>query len=188
MDTPGGAAPDGSPSGPLRGLSVVDASVGPAAAVATMVLADYGAAVTRLEPPGGVARHRQPAYQAWDRGKQLAIVDPTRRDAPERFAALVGAADVYVDDDPSWRLALGFDADTVRRRFPELIHLVISADGDPDRPGPLDDTLTVARLGGLGPPTAPTHPGWLIPTYATASLALLGTLAALVGRHRSGRF
>ena len=71
-------------------------------------------------------------------------------------------------------------------RFPALIHLALSSDG-PSRPErPMDDTLTGARLGLYGSPTGPRHIGWLQATYGTASLALMGVLAALVAKDRHG--
>jgi len=59
--------------GPLDGLLVVDATWGMPGAVATLMLADYGARVVKLERPGGPDGVNR---RAWDRGKWTVVPRP----------------------------------------------------------------------------------------------------------------
>src|SRR5262245_33217727 len=72
-------------AGALDGLTVLDLSGGPAAALATMLLADHGARVLRLIAPGA-AHLREGGFLVWDRGKACVRLDLDA--ALEGFAAL----------------------------------------------------------------------------------------------------
>lgn len=173
-------------TGPLEGVTILDWSVGPAAAIATMFLADYGADVVRIDPPGGVARHSQTAYQAWDRGKRSVILDLSTPDAATELRRLLLATDVFVSDQPTALRDLGVGWDDMPESFPALIQLTISSDGSSEPERSLDETLASARLGLYASPDAPRHIGWLQASYGTASVALVGVLAALVAKGRHG--
>lgn len=173
-------------TGPLEGVSVVDWSVGPAAAIASMFLADYGADVIRVDPPGGVPRHSHTAYQAWDRGKRSVVLDLPSPEATAHLAQLLARADVFVTDQPAALRGLGPGWDDLSNRFPALIHLDLSSDGPSEPERPLDDSLIGARLGLYAGADGPLHVGWLQPSYAAASVALLGVVAALVAKGRHG--
>ena len=56
-------------------IRVIDLTQGMAGPVATMILADYGAEVIRLEPPGGDPMWNRPAYMVWNRGKKSVELD-----------------------------------------------------------------------------------------------------------------
>ena len=58
-------------------IRVIDLTQGMAGAVTTMILADYGAEVIRLEPPGGDQMWEHPAYLLWQRGKKSVAPDWT---------------------------------------------------------------------------------------------------------------
>jgi crotonobetainyl-CoA:carnitine CoA-transferase CaiB-like acyl-CoA transferase len=131
--------------GPLEGVFVIDWSVGSAAAIVTMVLADYGAEVVRIDPPGGVPRHQQPSYQAWDRGKKSVVLSLDSAEGREALDQLLSKADVFVADDPD-AVAKLWPTDPADR-FEQLVYLCLSSDGRVADPHALDDTLTGARLG-----------------------------------------
>ena len=61
--------------GVLSQLKVLDLSRGIAGPMATMLLADHGARVTRIEPPGGDPLAVQAGYKVWNRGKRSAVLD-----------------------------------------------------------------------------------------------------------------
>src|ERR1700694_3806338 len=63
------------PTAALAGISVVDLSDTLAGALATQLLADFGADVVLVEPPGGATLRSQPAWPAWGRGKRSVILD-----------------------------------------------------------------------------------------------------------------
>ena len=57
-------------AGPCTGLTVLDFSLGMPGAICTLVMADYGAEVIKVEPPGGDPYRFQPAWISWNRGKK----------------------------------------------------------------------------------------------------------------------
>src|SRR5579859_2737425 len=82
--------------GPLEDIRVVDLSTGIAGAVATMMLADFGAAVVTVEPPGGDALRSQPGWATWQRGKTSAIIDERSAADLSVLGTLLATADVCV--------------------------------------------------------------------------------------------
>jgi len=105
-------------------LRVVDVSQGLAGPMACMLLADFGAEVVKVEPPGGDRLAHTPGYLTWNRGKARTSLDLDRPDDLARLEGLIGGADVVVFDHAPGRLeALGLDAATLGARHPRLIHL-----------------------------------------------------------------
>ena len=70
-------------AGVLDKLKVLDLSWGIAGPMATMLLADNGADVTKIEPPGGDPFRNQLGYKVWQRGKSSAILDLKNADDKE---------------------------------------------------------------------------------------------------------
>ena len=137
-------------SGVLDGVAVLDLSWGISGPMTAMLLADHGAAVTKIEPPGGDPFRHQLGYLVWQRGKRSAILDlraPADRDS---FLSLARHADVLVESySPGVTARLGIDYDTLRALNPRLIFCSITAYGrnnsHSDRPG--YDSLVAARTG-----------------------------------------
>jgi crotonobetainyl-CoA:carnitine CoA-transferase CaiB-like acyl-CoA transferase len=132
----------------LEGLEVLDLSWGPAGGIAAMLLADQGARVTKLEPPGGDPFRVASGFRVWNRGKRGAVVDlPRERDL---VLDLAERADVLVESfSPGTTARLGIDFDTVHARNPRLVYCSITGYGrgtrDADRPA--YDALVGARTG-----------------------------------------
>ena len=84
---------------PLAGIKVLDLSAGIAGAVATMLLADFGASVIRVERAGGDPLRSNPGWPTWSRGKQSAIADSQDAADVAAIAALLAAADICVTSD-----------------------------------------------------------------------------------------
>ena len=61
--------------GVLDGVRVLDLSWGVAGPMATMLMADQGAQVTKIEPPGGDPFRSELGYKVWQRGKRSAVLD-----------------------------------------------------------------------------------------------------------------
>ena len=59
----------------LEGINVLDLSWGVAGPIATMLLADNGATVTRIEAPGSDPFASWPGSRVWARGKRSAVLD-----------------------------------------------------------------------------------------------------------------
>lgn len=113
--------------GVFAGLRVIDLSQGIAGAMTTMLLADAGAEVIRLDAPDDPFAGLS-GYRVWHRGKRRATLDLT--DAADVATAqdLIVGADVLVDtfEEPP----AGLDAATLAAANPRLVHCTITAYGD----------------------------------------------------------
>ena len=155
-------------AGVLDGIRVLDLTWGTAGPMATMLLADHGADVTRIERPAGDPFAEQHGYRVWNRGKRSVVLD--LKDAKDRDVFLQHAdrADVVVESfRPGVTERLGIDYATLSARNPRLIYASITGYGrdnaHADRPG--YDALVAARLGlqweirGWPGGSAPRHAG-----------------------------
>ena len=134
----------------LEGVRVLDLSSGVAGPIAGMLLADHGADVIKVEPPGGDPMRGNPGYDVWLRGRRSAVLDLQVAAERDAFLALVDTADVVLESfSPGTTARLGIDFATLSARNPVLVHCSITAygphDGHRDRPG--YDALVAARLG-----------------------------------------
>lgn len=137
-------------AGVLDGIRVLDLSWGVAGPMATMLLADHGADVTRIERPSGDPFADQLGYRAWNRGKKSAAFDLKNERERELFLALADRADVLVESfRPGVTTRLGIDYATLAARNPRLVYASITGYGrdnrHADRPG--YDALVAARSG-----------------------------------------
>ena len=134
----------------LDKLKVLDLTWGIAGPMATMLLADNGAEVTKIEPPGGDPFRTQLGYKVWQRGKRSAVLDLKAAADKKTFLALVQTADVLVESyAPGTTKKLGIDYATLSALNPRLIYCSITGYGsgtaDADRPA--YDALVQARTG-----------------------------------------
>jgi crotonobetainyl-CoA:carnitine CoA-transferase CaiB-like acyl-CoA transferase len=155
-------------SGPLAGVRVLDLTQFFSGPFCTMVLADLGADVVKVERPGGEPQRNamRPAgaseshgFLILNRNKRGVELDLARPDGLEAFLALVRTADVLVENfRPGVTARLGIDYETVRQVRPELIYATITGFGErgpwADRPG-LD--AVAQAMSGLMSVTG--HPG-----------------------------
>ena len=180
---------------PCSGLRVVTSANALPTAIVGQVLADAGAEVWLLEPPGGTKLRRHPAWACWARGQRSLEVDLTTDDGRALARALIDRSDVFVD---GWGTGvaprLGLDADTLRASNPRLVHTRISAFGDDsplaDRKG--WESIVMASIGAstsfslLTSRAGPAFVSAPFCSIAAAHHALQGTMGALVERERSG--
>lgn len=134
----------------LDGIRVLDLTTGIAGPMATMLLADHGALVTRIERPGEDPLRAQLGYHVWNRGKRSAVLDLKDARDKQAFLALAASADVLVESHaPGLTKRLGIDYETLSALNPRLIYCSITGYGrdNPysDRPG--YDALVAARSG-----------------------------------------
>jgi len=177
----------------LEGLTVVDLTEGSAGPVATMLLADHGADVVKVERPGGDPFRSTAAYTVWNRSKRSVVLD--LRDASDRatFAALAARADVVIDSfAPRTAASLGYDSAALRAANPGLVTCSITGYGTEgawrDRPG---WDLLVQAASGMQWEQIGNRPGPIflhapLPSMGAALLAVSGITAALVERAHSG--
>ena len=198
-------ASGGSGPGPLAALRVVDLT-DLRGALAGRLLADLGADVIKVEPPGGDADRLRPPFAgdvpAPDRSlaflyrhanKRGAALDLERPADRRRFAELCDRADVLIENlDAARRAALGLEPAQVEDEHPQLVHVLIADFGlsGPRAGWRLEALPAFAASGGLYasgfPELAPCWlPGYVAHDSASA-FAAAGALAALAARGRSG--
>jgi crotonobetainyl-CoA:carnitine CoA-transferase CaiB-like acyl-CoA transferase len=141
-------------AGALQGLRVLDLSWGISGPMAGMMLADQGADVVKIEPPGGDPfrdnDRTRLGYRTWQRGKRSAILDLKDEADRDTFLTLATHADVLIESfSPGVTSRLGIDYETLAALNPRLIHATVTAWGSDtshaDRPG--YDLLVAARSG-----------------------------------------
>ena len=186
---------------PLAGVRVLDLTRVLAGPFCTMLLADLGAEVVKVERPcGDDARHYGPflpsgesAYFAGiNRGKQSIVLDLKQPADRASFLRLVERADVVVENyRPGTMEAFGLGSERLRALNPRLIYTSVSGFGrtGPYRRRPAYDVI-VQALGGLMSITGhdPEHParvGTSISDILAGIYSALSITAALVRRGRT---
>ena len=180
---------------PLARFSVVDLTTVRSGPTCTKILADFGAAVLRVERPGGEGRERV-FFDAADlhRNKKSVAVNLQDARGVEILKRLAARADVVVENyRPDVKHRLGIDYETLSRDNPRLIYASISGFGQegPYRERPGYDQI-VQGMSGLmwltgTAETAPLRVGIPIGDLLAGYFAALGILVALVEREQSGR-
>jgi CoA:oxalate CoA-transferase len=189
-------------AGPLSGVLVIDLTRVLAGPFCTMVLADLGARVIKVEVPGRgddaraigpFVGERSAYFMSLNRGKESIALD--LRDADDRriFEKLLARADVLVENfRPGAMERLGYGWGELHARFPRLILASTSGFGQtgPYAERPAYDVVAQA-MGGLmsvtgQPDGEPTRVGTSIGDIAGGLFTAIGIQAALVERHRSG--
>jgi crotonobetainyl-CoA:carnitine CoA-transferase CaiB-like acyl-CoA transferase len=191
----------GDRDGPLAGLKVLDLTEHMAGPFCTMILADMGAEVVKLERPGkgdsvrawGDGSERNPYFRYINRNKKGITLDYKQPEGKALFLRLVESMDVLVENyRPTVmpRAGLGFDA--LREVNPRLIYAQLSGlgyDGPYAGRGGFD--LIAQGMGGImhvtgEPDGPPTSVGLPICDLGTGMWAVQGILAALYERQRTG--
>lgn len=178
---------------PCDGLCVLDLARGYGAIIG-MVLADNGADVVKVEPPGGEAFRSMPAFLQWNRGKRGVALDLTTGDGRARLADLAAGADVVVHNfRPATAGRLGVDDATLRPGNPGLVHLAISGFGLDGRDADLKayEGIVAARTGQFVIQNGyrddgPIYDAIFKCSFGASMLGLIGVLSALHVRDLTG--
>ena len=196
----------------LDGIRVLDLTRLAPGPFCTMILADLGAEVIRIEEPGpptgrraqqaGSAGVQMPGrsfagspYNALNRNKKSLGLNLKSGPGREVYARLAQRADVVVEEfRPGVAKRLGIDYETLAARNSRLIYCAITGYG---QSGPYRDVVghdinyiaTAGALSIMGPPGGkPAIPHNLLADYAGGGMhAAIGILAALMARHRTGQ-
>jgi len=184
---------------PLDGLRVLDYGQYVASPFATMLLADLGADVVKIEPPQGDAWRRYDPFEpgesryfyALNRGKRSIALDLKSSEGRKRSRELIASADALVHNClPDRARSFGLDRDSVRAANPRCVSVCVSAFGSdgPDSGRPAYDLIGQALSGLL---LADPHPGDGVPRrmgglaladFTAGLLAALAVTAGLMGR------
>jgi crotonobetainyl-CoA:carnitine CoA-transferase CaiB-like acyl-CoA transferase len=137
-------------TGVFDGLRVLDLSWGIAGPMATMLLSDQGAEVTRVERPEGNPFQNFSGDKVWSRGKRSAVLDLKTAEDLDVFKKLASVADVVVESfSPGVMKRLGISYEDLRPINPRLIYCSLTGYGDDgtDAERPAYDALVAARTG-----------------------------------------
>ena len=180
----------------LDGLRVLDLSRLLPGAFCSLLLADFGADVIKVEDTGAgdYLRASGAPFLALNRGKRSISVDLKHPDGRDAFLRLVGDADVLLESfRPGVMDRLGVGYERLREENPRLVYCAITGYG---QDGPFaaragHDTNYLARIGLLdltGDPDGPPvqSGGQIADLGGGALMAAFGILAALRERDRSG--
>jgi alpha-methylacyl-CoA racemase len=178
--------------GPLEGVRVVEVASGAPCAFAATLLADLGADVVRVDRPG--AGSFGPA-DPLGRSRRSVTADMKSPDGIRRVRELADGADVLLEGlRPGTTERLGIGPDSFAQSNPGLVYARVSGWGQTgpwsQRPGHDISFLAMAGLldGDAGPGADPRPPSTYLSTFAGGGLLqVLGVLAALYERSRSGR-
>jgi crotonobetainyl-CoA:carnitine CoA-transferase CaiB-like acyl-CoA transferase len=189
--------------GALSGIRIIDFSQIAAGPLCTMLLADMGADVVKVEPPcGEVGRMLGPpfvagestAFMALNRNKRGVVIDLKTEAGLIQASRLIAEADVLVESfRPGVAARLGIGYDDMTALNPRLIYCSISAYGQcgpwAERPGVDGVVQAVSGLMSItgsegAPPSKVQAP---ITDMATGYQATIAVLAALRGREAGGR-
>ncbi len=181
-------------AGALNGLRVIDFSQIAAGPLCTMLLADLGAEVIKVEPPSGdVGRtlgppfigEESPIYIALNRNKRGVVIDLKTEQGKEQAYRLIRGADILVESfRPGVAKRLGIGFDEARALSPRLVYCSISAYGQSGpwaaKPG-VDGVLQAVSglmsiTGGAGDPAKVQAPLVDMTSGYHATIALLAAL------------
>lgn len=192
--------------GPLAGVRVLDLSRALAGPYCTMMLADAGADVVKVEPPAGddsrgwlPTAHRDGAeesayFLSANRGKRSVRLDLKTGTGRKRLRHLAARADVLVENyRPGLLDRLGLGLDSLRQDNPRLVTLSITGFGvgGPDGHRPGFDQIVQAEAGLMSlvgdPDGEPTRVGLPIADTLAGMFGAYGVVLALRERDRTGR-
>jgi formyl-CoA transferase len=188
--------------GALAGLRVIDLTQVMAGPFCTMLLADFGADVIKIEPPNGDSTRTMPgavgtdspSFNAVNRGKRSVVLNLKAQEGVDAVKALARGADVFVENyRPGALDKLGLGYKDLAALNPRLIYASISGYGQtgPHRhKGGFD--LVAQGVSGImsvtgEPGGAPVKSGIPLTDLGAGMFATIGILAALEYRHRTGR-
>lgn len=193
-------------AGPLEGIRVLELIRVAPGAFCTMMLADMGADVLKIQTPNAhdpyelrssdpTREAEQAAFRFVDRNKRSIAINLKAAEGQKILQRLAADADVVVEGfRPGVMARLGGDYETLRRRNPRLVYCSLSGFGQtgPYRDLPAHDINYLALAGVLGmigePDRPPAIPLNLVADYAGASMhGFAGVLLALYARERTGR-
>jgi crotonobetainyl-CoA:carnitine CoA-transferase CaiB-like acyl-CoA transferase len=188
---------DSSASLPLAGIRVIEFTHMVMGPTCGMILADLGAEVIKIEPPGGDKTRNLPGlgigfFRSFNRNKKSVVLDINSPHGHANAVDLIGECDVVLENfRPGLMTKLGLDYATLSKNHPTLIY--VSHKGF--LPGPYENRLAldevVQNMAGLtymtGPKGRPLRAGSSVNDIMGGMFGAIGVLAALQERQRTGR-
>lgn len=181
---------------PLEGVRVIEFTHMVMGPTCGMILADLGAEVIKVEPPGGDKTRKLPGlgigfFRSFNRNKKSVVLDIQTEEGLALAKELIGQCDVLLENfRPGLMDKLGLGSEALREKFPRLIY--VSHKGF--LPGPYESRLAldevVQNMAGLtymtGPVGRPLRAGTSVNDIMGGMFGAIGVLAALRERDREG--
>ncbi|MEJ8846088.1 CaiB/BaiF CoA-transferase family protein [Variovorax rhizosphaerae] len=182
---------------PLAGVRVLEFTHMVMGPTCGMILADLGAEVIKVEPPGGDKTRKLPGlgigfFRSFNRNKKSVVIDIGTEEGRETAAELAGQCDVVLENfRPGLMEDFGLDYATLSKKFPRLIYVTHKG----FLPGPYEKRLAldevVQMMGGLsymtGPVGRPLRAGTSVNDIMGGMFGAIGVLAALRERELTGK-
>jgi crotonobetainyl-CoA:carnitine CoA-transferase CaiB-like acyl-CoA transferase len=182
---------------PLDGVRVIEFTHMVMGPTCGMILADLGAEVIKIEPPGGDKTRKLPGlgigfFRTFNRNKKSVVLDINSAEGHATAVELIGQCDVMLENfRPGLMTKLGLDYPTLSKKYPKLIY--VSHKGF--LPGPYEKRLAldevVQMMGGLsymtGPVGRPLRAGTSVNDIMGGMFGSIGVLAALRERDTTGK-
>jgi len=188
--------------GALDGLRVIDLTQVMAGPFCTMLLADFGADVIKIEPPNGDSTRTMPgavgtdspSFNAVNRGKRSVVLNLKTQEGVTAVQTLARGADIFVENyRPGALDKLGLGYADLAAINPRLIYASISGYGQtgPNRQKGGFDLVAQGVSGIMSvtgePGGAPVKSGIPLTDLGAGMFATIGILAALQSRHHTGK-
>ncbi|MCY3883859.1 MAG: CoA transferase [Gammaproteobacteria bacterium] len=181
---------------PLQSFRVIELGNGPVTGLAGMVLADFGADVIKIDPPGGDPFGEMPASFLWTRGKRRLTVDlGNSAELDELRCLITNTADgVMTTLRKQKRESLRLDSKTLQESRPDLVYGSVSGFGEkgPYAHYPGYEGLVAAKSGrmikfaGVADRPGPNFSALQVGIHATSQTVVSGMLASLECRRKTG--
>jgi crotonobetainyl-CoA:carnitine CoA-transferase CaiB-like acyl-CoA transferase len=182
---------------PLEGIRVVEFTHMVMGPTCGMILADLGAEVIKIEPPGGDKTRKLPGlgigfFRSFNRNKKSVVLDIQTPEGMINAKELIGECDVLLENfRPGLMDKLGLGYEALSQEFPRLVY--VSHKGF--LPGPYENRLAldevVQNMAGLtymtGPKGRPLRAGSSVNDIMGGMFGAIGVLAALRERDRTGK-
>ena len=182
---------------PLEGIRVIEFTHMVMGPTCGMILADLGAEVIKIEPPGGDKTRNLPGlgigfFRSFNRNKKSVVLDINTPEGMATALELIGQCDVLLENfRPGLMNKLGLSYQALSQKFPRLIY----ASHKGFLPGPYENRLAldevVQNMAGLtymtGPKGRPLRAGSSVNDIMGGMFGAIGVLAALQERQRTGR-
>jgi crotonobetainyl-CoA:carnitine CoA-transferase CaiB-like acyl-CoA transferase len=192
-------------AGPVEGIRVIELGVWVAGPAAGGILADWGADVIKIEPPGGDPARMwertlggglgvNPPFEMDNRSKRSVVLDLATDDGRSTALELLVGADVFLTNvRPGALRRFGLDFETVAARNPRLVYGLLTGYGDsgPDADRPAYDVAAFWARSGLAhlltrPGDTPPFQRGGMGDHLTGMTLAAAVCAALVARERTG--
>jgi crotonobetainyl-CoA:carnitine CoA-transferase CaiB-like acyl-CoA transferase len=189
--------------GPLAGYRIIDVTQMISGPMATMLLADQGADVIKVEPPGmgdltralGGPRGMSPTFSVVNRNKRSIVINLKDRGGLALLEQLVASADLFVQNfRPGVAEQMGIGEAALRHIKPDLVYVSISGFGESGpyvRKRVYDPVIqALSGLASIQSDPASGRPRMMrliIPDKVTALTAAQAMTAALLARERTGK-